>query len=55
MDFFEDIVFYYATTKLSADLNCKLLIHPQFRVEKDLQGNKREAVIDFIFVNLNTS
>lgn len=53
MDFFEDLVFRYATTILSEELGCKLLIHPQFHISTDLQGNKWEADIDFLFLNLN--
>lgn len=43
MDFFENIIFRYASTILSEKLECKLLIHPQFHIYKDLYGNKWEA------------
>lgn len=53
MDFYEDLVFRYATTILSEKPEDRLLIHPQFHVSKDLQRNSWSADIDFLFLNLN--
>jgi len=53
VDFYEDLVFRYAITILSEKPEGKLLIHPQFHVSKDLQGDSWSADIDFLFLNLN--
>ena len=52
MEFYENMVFHYATTALSERLETKLFVHPQFKIDKDINGNVWEAYPDFLFLDM---